>query len=124
VSDDNAYVESLWCTAKYRPEFPDKGFADLYEARAWAADIVRWYDHEHLHSGIRYVSPARRHDGDDTAIFAARHVFYLEARGPNQRRWSGATRNWTPSGAVTLSPERDSIVKTYPESLDTQPLAA
>ncbi len=44
VSDDNAYAESLFRTAKYRPEFPAKGFADLDAARAWAAEFVRWYN--------------------------------------------------------------------------------
>lgn len=29
VSDDNAFVESLFRTAKYRPEFPAKGFETL-----------------------------------------------------------------------------------------------
>jgi hypothetical protein len=29
VSDDHAYAESLFRTAKYRPEFPAKGFAYL-----------------------------------------------------------------------------------------------
>jgi putative transposase len=121
VSDDNAYVESLFRTAKYRPEFPDKGFADLDQARAWAADFVHWYNNEHRHSGIRYVSPAQRHAGNDTAILAARHELYLEARERNPRRWSSDTRNWTPIGAVTLNPERDSVVK---EAAGIQPLAA
>ena len=58
VSDDNAYAESLFRTAKYRPEFPAKGFADLDAARTWAAEFVRWYNYDHRHSGIRYVSPA------------------------------------------------------------------
>jgi transposase InsO family protein len=124
VSDDNAYVESLFRTAKYRPEFPDKGFADLDQARAWASRFVRWYNHEHHHSGIRYVSPAQRHAGDDTAILAARHELYLQARQRNPRRWSGATRNWTPIGAVNLNPERDSVVRAHSNSADTQPLAA
>ena len=124
VSDDNPFVESLFRTAKYRPEFPTKGFADLDDARAWAAHFVRWYNHEHRHSGIRYVSPAQRHAGDDTAILAARHALYRQARERNPRRWSGATRNWTPIGAVTLNPERDSIVKKHSESVDIQPLAA
>lgn len=57
VSDDNAYAESLFRTAKYRPEFPARGFADLDEARAWAAGFVRWYNFDRRHSGIRYVSP-------------------------------------------------------------------
>ena len=43
VSDDNAYAESLFRTAKYRPEFPAKGFASLDDARAWAAEFVHWY---------------------------------------------------------------------------------
>jgi transposase InsO family protein len=124
VSDDNAYVESLFRTAKYRPEFPDTGFADLARARAWAADFVHWYNHEHMHSGIRYVSPAQRHAGQDQAILAARQEVYLQARERNPRRWSGTTRNWTPIGAVTLNPERDSVVKPHSGSADKQPLAA
>ena len=67
VSDDNAYAESLFRTAKYRSEFPVKGFATLDEARAWAVGFVRWYNFEHRHSGIRYVSPAQRHAGEDHA---------------------------------------------------------
>lgn len=85
---------------------------------------MHWYNHEHRHSGIRYVSPAQRHRGEDTAILAARHELYLQARDRNSRRWSGATRNWTPVGAVTLNPERDSIVTARSGSFDTQPLAA
>lgn len=124
VSDDNAYVESLFRTAKYRPEFPDKGFADLDEARAWASRFVRWYNHEHRHSGIRYVSPAQRHAGEDTTILAARHELYLLARERHPRRWSGVTRNWTPIAEVTLNPERDAVVKARSGCVDTQPVAA
>jgi putative transposase len=124
VSDDNAFVESLFRTAKYRPEFPENGFADLHEARAWAARFVHWYNHEHRHSGIRYVSPAQRHDGHDHAILAARHELYQRSRERNPRRWSSATRNWTPIGAVTLNPERDAVVKTQSASVNKQLLAA
>lgn len=124
VSDDNAYAESLFRTAKYRPEFPAKGFADLDQARSWAAGFVRWYNFDHRHSGIRYVSPAQRHAGDDNAILAARHDLYLQARALNPARWSGDTRNWAPIGAVTLNPERDSIIKTHLVGNQFQPLAA
>ena len=124
VSDDNAFSESLFRTAKYRPEFPAKGFETLEDARTWAADFVRWYNVEHHHSGIRYVSPAERHDGRDHAILAARHVLYLKARERNPARWSGDTRNWMPIGAVTLNPERDSVVNAHLRSQDQQPLAA
>lgn len=124
VSDDNPYAEALFRTAKYRPEFPAKGFAQLDEARTWAVGFVRWYNHEHRHSGIGYVSPAQRHAGDDHAILAARHELYTRARERNPARWSGRTRNWSPIGAVTLNPERDSIVKTHSGESQIQPLAA
>jgi len=124
VSDDNAYAESLFRTAKYRPEFPVKGFADLDCARAWAAGFVHWYNVDHRHSGIRYVSPAQRHAGDDHAILAARHALYRRARELNPARWSGDTRNWAPIGAVTLNPERDSVIKTHLADNHIQPLAA
>jgi transposase InsO family protein len=124
VSDDNAYAEALFRTAKYRPEFPAKGFADLERARAWAAGFVHWYNHDHRHSGIRYVSPAQRHGGEDQAILAARHALYTSARALNPARWSGATRNWSPIGPVTLNPERDSIVQTQSHASAIQPLAA
>lgn len=124
VSDDNAYAESLFRTAKYRPEFPARGFADLDQARIWATGFVHWYNFDHRHSGIRYVSPAQRHAGDDHTILAARHALYLQARELNPARWAGSTRNWTPIGAVTLNPERDSIIKTHLAGNDIQPLAA
>src|SRR3954468_5088130 len=105
VSDDNAYAEALFRTAKYRPEFPSWGFADLAEARQWAAAFVL------------YVTPAQRHAGGDGPILAARHALYQQAREANPRRWSGPTRNWTPIGAVTLNPERDSVVAAASQTL-------
>ncbi len=57
---------------------------------------------EHRHSGIRYVTPAQRHAGQDGPVLIARHAVYQDARQRNPQRWSGSTRNWTPAGAVTL----------------------
>jgi len=110
VSDDNAFIESLFRTVKYRPEFPAKGFATVEHARQWTRNFTSWYNHDHRHSGIRYVSPAQRHAGQDRAILAARHELYTQMKAANPRRWSRHTRNWTPIAAVTLNPERDSIV--------------
>jgi transposase InsO family protein len=124
VSDDNAFAESLFRTAKYRPEFPAKGFANLEAARDWAVAFVQWYNHDHRHSGIRYVSPAQRHAGEDHAILAARHALYLQARALNPARWSGKTRNWSPIGTVTLNPERDSVIRAHSGREDIQPMAA
>lgn len=109
VSDDNAFAESLFRTAKYRPEFPSAGFASLSVARDWAHRFVHWYNHEHRHSGIRYVSPAQRHAGEDKAILERRHGLYQEARERNPARWSGKTRNWERIAVVTLNPERSDV---------------
>lgn len=105
VSDDNPFCESLFRTLKYRPGFPQKPFASLQQARAWVADFVAWYNHEHLHSSLRYLSPAHRHAGLDADILAHRQRTYAAARARNPRRWSRNTRNWTPIGPVELNPE-------------------
>jgi putative transposase len=112
VSDDNAFVEALFRTAKYRPQFPSAGFASLEDARGWAGRFVAWYNLEHLHSGIRFVTPAQRHAGRDREILARRHALYLDSRAANPRRWARHIRNWTPVPAVTLNPERESVVNT------------
>jgi transposase InsO family protein len=121
VSDDNAFVESLFRTAKYRPEFPAAGLEDLEQARQWASRFVHWYNGEHRHSGIRYVTPAQRHVGQDTVILQARHDLYTQAKERNPARWSGSTRNWTPVDIVTLNPERDVVAA---QAMDRQPRAA
>lgn len=124
VSDDNAYAEALFRTAKYRPEFPARGFEDLAAARARASHFVHWYNVEHRHSGIRYVSPAQRHAGADQAILAAPHALYAQARERQPARWSRHTQNWSPTGPVTLNPERESVVAMAMGNTNRQPLAA
>ena len=124
VSDDNAFVESLFRTAKYRPEFPAHGFADLHAARDWAWRFVRWYNHEHRHGGIRYVTPAQRHAGHDKDILQARHDVYTAAKQRNPQRWSGPTRDWSHIGIVTLNPERTQVTTIQAGRSDKRPLAA
>ena len=102
VSDDNPYSESLFRTLKYRPEYPEKPFADLYEAREWANNFVNWYNTEHLHSGINFVTPEDRHNGRDTEILINRHSVYQEAKLKHPERWSVKTRNWLPVTEVVL----------------------
>lgn len=113
VSDDNAFVESLFRTAKYRPGFPGKGFADLEAARRWARSFVDWYNHEHRHSGLRYVAPAQRHRGEDRALLSRRDALYREAKRRNPRRWTRHTRNWTPIGPVALNPDREALAADW-----------
>lgn len=113
VSNDNPFSESLFRTLKYRPEYPAQPFVDLAAARAWVSAFVRWYNTTHLHSGIRFVTPADRHAGRDVALLAARHIVYAAAHRRHPERWSGRTRNWDPIVDVTLNPGR--AVKSSPQ---------
>nr|VFK58535.1 MAG: Integrase core domain-containing protein [Candidatus Kentron sp. TUN] len=66
VSDDNPYSESLFRTLKYCPAYPDKPFEGIEQARRWVHRFVHWYNLEHRHSAIGYVTPSQRHTGQDT----------------------------------------------------------
>ena len=68
VSDDNPYVESFVQTLKYVPSWPSKGFTSLEESRAWVDRFVEWYNNEHKHRGLNYVTPSERHAGKDSEI--------------------------------------------------------
>lgn len=105
VSNDNPYSESLFKTLKYRPQYPLKPFADLTAARRWVADLVYWYNHEHRHSAIGFVTPAQRHAGLDLALLAKRKALYENARRQNPQRWSKNTRNWNRIHTVHLNPD-------------------
>jgi len=109
VSDDNPFSEALFRTLKYRPEYPRKPFETLEAARAWVAGFVRWYNTEHLHSGIRFVTPDDRHFGREDGILARRKAIYETAKRRNPDRWSGETRNWKPIETVVLNPENRSV---------------
>lgn len=106
VSNDNPYSESLFRTLKYRPGYPECPFPDLLAARRWVDEFVSWYNHEHLHSAIKFVTPAQRHANLDKEILERRHQVYLSARNKNPNRWSGRCRNWEPMDEVHLNPEK------------------
>jgi transposase InsO family protein len=106
VSDDNPYSESLFKTLKYRSSYPDSVFSSIDHARAWVSRFVQWYNTEHLHSAIRFVTPSSRHLGLDPAILAKRAAVYEKAKRQNPHRWSGKTRNWTPITEVLLNAKK------------------
>lgn len=106
VSNDNPYSESLFKTLKYRPAYPRQAFESLLAARQWVGTFVQWYNHEHRHSAIRFVTPAERHGGLDTALLEKRTAVYEAAKRQHPARWSGATRNWQPVRVVHLNPDQ------------------
>lgn len=107
VSDDNPYSEALFRTLKHTPGYPRMPFASLESASAWVTRFVAWYNGEHRHSAIRYVTPDERHLGQEQAVLAQRNELYKRARSSNPERWTRGTRNWSPVGLVVLNPQPD-----------------
>ena len=105
VSNDNPFSEALFRTLKYRPELPVKPLQDLLQTRRWAAELVHWYNHEHHHSAIGFVTPQQRHERLDEAILNERAKVYATARQAYPNRWSGKARNWAPITEVHLNPQ-------------------
>jgi transposase InsO family protein len=109
VSNDNPYSEALFKTLKYRPVYPDKPFASLLAARTWVDSFVRWYNFEHRHSAIQFVTPAERHAGLDKALLSNRAAVYDAAKARRPQRWTGSARNWRPVSIVHLNPEQQPL---------------
>lgn len=107
VSNDNPYSESLFRTLKYCPWWPENGFRTIDDARVWVNRFVNWYNFEHKHSGIKYVTPAARHQGNDMKILAARKAVYQLARKQHPERWGKHLRNWDYISEVYLNPEKE-----------------
>jgi putative transposase len=115
VSNDNPYSEALFRTLKYRPELPVKPFENLLQARSWVTELVHWYNDEHRHSAIGFVTPSQRHAGQDLALLEDRATVYELARQAHPQRWSRQTRNWRYVDQVLLNPDT-------PNTKDAEPI--
>jgi len=107
VSDDNPYSESLFRTMKYTPSFPAKPFQSIEAARKWVNEFVQWYNDQHHHSSIQFVTPNQRHAGEDKEILEKRKAVYKAAKERNPKRWSGEIRDWNPVTEVWLNPPKE-----------------
>lgn len=106
VSNDNPYSEAMFKTLKYRPIYPKTGFASIEEARAWVEEFVNWYNMEHLHSSLKFVTPHQRHTGLDHNILEGRKLVYQTAKSNNPSRWSRDIRNWNLPNEIILNPDK------------------
>ena len=79
----------------------------IEEAREWVAEFVKWYRYDHHHSGIKFLTPAERHNGKSQEILNKRHYIYEAAKARHPERWNGrTTRNWENITEVYLNPDR------------------
>jgi transposase InsO family protein len=104
VSNDNPFSESLFRTVKYRPDYPRRPFQSVEEACLWVCAFVDWYNHQHRHSGIRFVTPDQRHSGQAEEICRHRARIYEQARQRHPRRGSRSTRCWRQPEVVWINP--------------------
>ena len=111
VSNDNPYAESVFRTIKYRPSFPSKGFIDITKSRQWVLELVHWYNTVHHHSGLNFLTPYQRHNGQSNDVFQTRQMVYEAAKSKNPERWARNTRNWTLPNQVWLNPEKLSVIE-------------
>ena len=102
------YFTPSFKTLKYRPDYQPKGFATLKEAREWVSIFVKWYNHDHHHSGLNFLTPYQRRSGLSEHILQNRHEVYEAAKAAHPERWNGrATRDWSLPERVYLNPDRE-----------------
>lgn len=105
VSNDNPYSEALFKTLKYRPSWPSSGFSNLGDARDWVDKFVGWYNTEHKHSKLIFLTPSERHTLQDRDILEKRRLVLENAKVATPHRWSASVRNCEPVGVVMLNPD-------------------
>jgi putative transposase len=76
----------------------------------WCEKFVAWYNNEHLHSGLNFITPHQRHTGEGNSILANRHKVYEIAKKAHPERWSGKTRNWSLPDRVSLNPDKNTAL--------------
>lgn len=103
VSNDNPYSEALFRTLKYRPDYPYRPFQTQQEASKWVESFVAWYNHQHRHKALNYVTPHQRHTGEDQEVLKARHKLYESHRAKTPERWSRHVRRWLSTDVTELT---------------------
>ena len=86
VCNDNPFSESQFKTLKYRPEFP-KRFGCIEDAQSFCRRFFAWYNTEHRHSAIAWLTPEMVHYGRAEEVIAARQKVLDEAYGRHPERF-------------------------------------
>jgi len=88
VSNDNPYSEAHFKTLKYRPNFPER-FGSLQDSRLFCQDFFAWYNTEHYHSGIGFLTPEDVHYGRAEQIIKERQAVLNDAFTKHPERFKG-----------------------------------
>lgn len=97
--NDNPFIESAFSTVKRAPEYPGR-FLDDGQAVSYFDRYFTWYDTEHYHAGIDYVTPQQAHAGLRPHIVAQRRQQQLAQRRrrrvENQKQKTGPRKTNKP----------------------------
>jgi hypothetical protein len=91
---------------KSRVGYPRKPFQTREEAQAWVNRFMGWYNEEHRHSALNWVTPMARHTGAERELLRRREETYRKPQRRRPQQWSRGIRNCSPAPAVTLNPRR------------------
>ncbi len=104
VSNDNPFSEAQFRTLKYCPLFPER-FGSIEDSRAFGQSFFPWYNHEHHHSGLGFLTPAVVHFGQAAAVRAHREVVLTAAYAAHPERFvNGPPRPADLPTAVWINP--------------------
>jgi len=121
VSNDNPFSESHFRTLKYRPAFPAR-FGSPEHAESVCRQLFPWYNDEHHHSGIGFLTPAAVHYGRADAVLDARHRTRLAAYAAHPERFiNGAPRREQLPAAVWINPPAKTRHQNAPGSTIVRP---
>ena len=86
VSNDNPFSEAQCKTLKYWPQFPER-FGSLEDGRAFGQVFFPWYNQEHRHSGLGFLTPAVVHFGQAPTVRAQRQQVLAAADAAHPERF-------------------------------------
>jgi len=117
VSDDNPYSEAQFKTLKYRPGFPER-FGCIEDARAFCREFFLWYNRQHHHSGIGFLTPETVHEGRAQQVIDVRKEVLLAAYARHPERFVRKVPIPAPlPGAVWINkPIERQVVVAVPET--------
>jgi putative transposase len=116
VSNDNPFSEAQFKTFKYSPAFPDK-FGGPDDALVHCRKLFPWYNDEHHHSSLGYLTPAQVHFGVHGPVLDQRAITLARAFELNPNRFvQGISIPKRPQPVVWINRPKTSLPSLAPSA--------
>jgi len=107
--NDNPYVEAAFGTIKGMPEYPGR-FIDRSDGQNYFGKYFPWYNTDHFHSGIDYVTPEQCHQGLREEIVARRRSQHQTQRAKRKEINRARLNLINPNPDIEVPLPADSVV--------------